>query len=113
MLKKSFIVSCGLLFSAHVNASGYSGQSQIVRFSSFSGSPGTFEIQGNWNNVDKCPNAAKWIVGQSATTQAELNALYSTVLAAYMAKSTIELYVTGCNANGQPMVKSIYVPNRT
>ncbi|WP_179957851.1 hypothetical protein [Exilibacterium tricleocarpae] len=98
------------LYSTVVVSGGYTGPFEVVRFSSLGGS-GIFEIYGNWTNVDQCSNASKFIVGgHSSDNEMSQKAKYSTILGAYMAGKTVELYVDGCNVHGQPNVKGIYVP---
>lgn len=98
--------------SLNTAAAGYTGKANITKFSSQSGS-GSFEIYGSWSNPDGCTASDKFVVGTHSTdTEQSQNSKYSTVLAAYMAQQTIELYVDGCNQSNQPIVKGIYVPGR-
>lgn len=107
-----FISLLFAILSLNAVAAGYTGKANVTRFSSQAGS-GSFEIYGAWGNPDECATNDKYIVGAHSTdTEQSQNSKYSTVLAAYMAQETIELYVDGCNQYNQPIVKGIYVPAR-
>jgi len=93
-------------------AADYTGSATIQRISALEGGGG-FILWGSWNNVDNCSNPAKWTVGFHSSDNAQSqNAKFSMALAAYLSGTTVELYVDGCNASGQPIVKGLYVPSR-
>ena len=102
-----------ILFLADIaSAAGYTGAGLVTRISSISAN-GEFEVIGTWTNVDGCSSPAKFVVGAHSTaTPQSQNAMYSMLLAAHMNGQTVELFVDGCNGANQPIVKSVWTPNR-
>lgn len=108
----TYVALVAVLIGDTALAAGYSGPATITRIGSM-GANGTLEVIGAWNNVDNCSSPGEFVVGSHATdTEQSQNAKYSMLLAAQMSGQAVELYVDGCNASGQPIVKGIWTPSR-
>jgi len=115
-VKMKFILSMGsLFFSLSLAAGEYTGAAKVSHFRTIDSS-GSFVIIGGWDTAraDGCTNTGKWVVGAHSnySTPESLNSAYSAIMAAYMVDKTIELYIDGCNASGQPIVSTIWFPSR-
>ena len=113
-----FFIFFTLLATSFLSMAGqYTGSANITRFANVS-STGEFPIMGGWDIskaiAEGCTNNSKWIIGahKNFSTPESINSAFSLILAAYTTNKTVEFYIEGCNAAGQPIVAGIWFPSR-
>lgn len=116
-IKLQLLIWLGLGISFGVNAGQYTGAAKIKSFRHIDSS-GMFVMIGGWDKAkaeaEGCTNSSKWVVGPHSAYDSDeaLTAAFSMVMAAHLSGTTIELYIDGCNASGQALVKTIWLPSR-
>lgn len=112
MLKKTLLIST-LTLSLNAFSAGYTGPAKINWMSAIGLSSHQGELGGSWGNPDNCTAPSKFIFGtHPQDDDITVQAKYSMLLGAYLSGQTVEFYVDGCNAYGQPIIHGLYIPAR-